>query len=151
MRRRDFVRARGVLQELSLLGWAIGRNVRIDTRWGAADAAQIRRHAADRVGSRIHDLSCELRYRLRIRCRPTMLVRQKVDIGSQDDGDMLALSDSQLRALWEAAAGLPTEKRGIFLVRLVAQLQFRSSNFTTADLDDAVRLAPKGLIQKSPA
>jgi hypothetical protein len=80
-----------------------------------------------------------------------MLVRQKVDIGSQDDGDMLALSDSQLRALWEAAAGLPTEKRGIFLVRLVAQLQFRSSNFTTADLDDAVRLAPKGLIQKSPA
>src|SRR5262249_20841043 len=83
--------------------------------------------------------------------RPTMLVRQKVDIGSQDDGDMLALSDSQLRALWEAAAGLPTEKRGIFLVRLVAQLQFRSSNFTTADLDDAVRLAPKGLIQKSPA
>src|SRR6516165_1076220 len=115
MRRRDFVRA------LSLLGWAIGRNVRIDTRWGAADAAQIRRHAADRVGSRIHDLSCELRYRLRIRCRPTMLVRQKVDIGSQDDGDMLALSDSQLRALWEAAAGLPTEKRGIFLVRLVAQ------------------------------
>ena len=114
MRRRDFVRA------LSLLGWAIGRNVRIDTRWGAADAAQIRRHAADRVGSRIHDLSCELRYRLRIRCRPTMLVRQKVDIGSQDDGDMLALSDSQLRALWEAAAGLPIEKRGIFLLRLVA-------------------------------
>src|SRR5215471_12375018 len=35
------------LQELSLLGWAIGRNVRIDTRWAAADAAQIRRHAAE--------------------------------------------------------------------------------------------------------
>src|SRR5215469_6078852 len=35
------------LQELALLGWAIGRNVRIDTRWGAADAAQIRRHAAE--------------------------------------------------------------------------------------------------------
>src|SRR5215468_7418706 len=58
------------LQELQSLGWSIGRNVRIDTRWGAANAAQIRRHAADRVGSRIHDLSCELRYRLRIRCRP---------------------------------------------------------------------------------
>ena len=58
---------------------------------------------------------------------------------------------SQLRALWEAAAGLPIEKRGIFLLRLVAQLQFRSSNFTTADLDDAVRLALKGLIQKSAA
>ena len=35
------------LQELALLGWAIGRNLRIDTRWGAADAAQIRRHAAE--------------------------------------------------------------------------------------------------------
>ena|SRR6516162_5827590 len=76
---------------------------------------------------------------------------KKVDIGAQDDGDMLALSDSQLRALWEAAASLPIEKRGIFLLRLVAQLQFRSSNFTTADLDDAVRLALKGLIQKSAA
>ena len=81
---------------------------------------------------------------------PPPLVRQKVDIGAQDDGDMLALSDSQLRALWEAAAGLPIEKRGIFLMRLVAQLQLRS-HFTTADLDDAVRLALKGLIQKSAA
>src|SRR5262249_36777537 len=35
------------LQELQSLGWSIGRNVRIDTRWGAADAAQIRRHAAE--------------------------------------------------------------------------------------------------------
>src|SRR5258708_7081386 len=35
------------LQELSLLGWAIGRNVRIDTRWAAANADQIRRHAAE--------------------------------------------------------------------------------------------------------
>ena len=53
---------------------------------------------------------------------PAALVRQKVDIRAQDDGNMLALSDSQLRALWEAAACLPIEKRGIFLVRLVAQL-----------------------------
>jgi hypothetical protein len=28
------------------LGWAIGRNVRIDTRWAGASAAEIRRHAA---------------------------------------------------------------------------------------------------------
>ena len=35
------------LQELQSLGWSIGRNVRIDTRWAAADAAQIRRHAAE--------------------------------------------------------------------------------------------------------
>ena len=51
----------------------------------------------------------------------------------------------------KAAAGLPIEKRGIFLMRLVALLQLRGSHFTTADLDDAVRLALKGLIQKSAA
>jgi putative ABC transport system substrate-binding protein len=36
------------LQALALLGWTIGRNVRIDTRWAGADATDIRRHAADR-------------------------------------------------------------------------------------------------------
>ena len=35
------------LQELALLGWIIGRNVRIDTRWATANAAEIRRHAAE--------------------------------------------------------------------------------------------------------
>jgi len=35
------------LQELALSGWAIGRNVRIDTRWATANAAEIRRHAAE--------------------------------------------------------------------------------------------------------
>ena len=64
---------------------------------------------------------------------------------------MLALSDSQLWAVWAAADGLPLEKRGIFLGRLVAQLQLRGSRFTNADLDDAVRLALKSLIQKSAA
>src|ERR1700716_4144966 len=34
------------LQGLALLGWTIGRNVRIDTRWATANAADIRRHAA---------------------------------------------------------------------------------------------------------
>ena len=29
------------------MGWTIGRNVRIDTRWATADAAEIRRHAAE--------------------------------------------------------------------------------------------------------
>jgi hypothetical protein len=48
---------------------------------------------------------------------------------------MLALSDSQLRAIWAAAAGLPIEKRGIFLGRLIAQLQLRGFRFTNADLD----------------
>ena len=36
-------------QALAPLGWTIGRNVRIDTRWATADAAQIRRHAAELV------------------------------------------------------------------------------------------------------
>ena len=35
------------LQELAVLGWSIGRNVRIDTRWATANAAEIRRHAAE--------------------------------------------------------------------------------------------------------
>jgi putative tryptophan/tyrosine transport system substrate-binding protein len=37
------------LQELQSLGWSIGRNLRIDTRWATADAAAIRRHAAELV------------------------------------------------------------------------------------------------------
>src|ERR1700704_2849450 len=35
------------LQALAPLGWTIGRNVHIDTRWGTANAADIRRHAAE--------------------------------------------------------------------------------------------------------
>ena len=34
-------------QGLALLGWTIGRNARIDTRWAAANAADIRRHATE--------------------------------------------------------------------------------------------------------
>jgi hypothetical protein len=39
---------------------------------------------------------------------------------------MFALSDSQLRTIWNAADGLPAQKRGIFLERIVAWLQFRA-------------------------
>jgi ABC-type uncharacterized transport system substrate-binding protein len=35
------------LQGLAQLGWTIGRNVRIDTRWATANAADIRRHATE--------------------------------------------------------------------------------------------------------
>jgi putative ABC transport system substrate-binding protein len=35
------------LQGLALSGWAIGRNVHIDTRWATTSAAEIRRHAAE--------------------------------------------------------------------------------------------------------
>src|SRR5262245_12681211 len=35
------------LQGLAQLGWLDGRNVRIDTRWGIADADRIRKYAAE--------------------------------------------------------------------------------------------------------
>ena len=35
------------LQGLQQLGWSIGRNVRIDTRWATANEGDIRRHAAE--------------------------------------------------------------------------------------------------------
>jgi putative tryptophan/tyrosine transport system substrate-binding protein len=35
------------LQALALFGWTIGRNVSIDTRWATANAAEIRKHAAE--------------------------------------------------------------------------------------------------------
>src|SRR5215831_22057 len=35
------------LQTLALSGWTIGHNVRIDTRWATANAAEVRRHAAE--------------------------------------------------------------------------------------------------------
>jgi putative ABC transport system substrate-binding protein len=36
-------------QELALLGWIIGRNVGIDTRWATTNPAEIRRNAAELV------------------------------------------------------------------------------------------------------
>src|SRR5215831_12302106 len=35
------------LQALALLGWTIGRNVRIETRWTGVNATETRRHAAE--------------------------------------------------------------------------------------------------------
>ena len=35
------------LQALALLGWTIGRNVRIDIRWATLNAAEIRRNAEE--------------------------------------------------------------------------------------------------------
>src|SRR5262245_28779437 len=37
------------LDELQQLGWIIGRNVQIDTRWAAGDAERFRRYAAELV------------------------------------------------------------------------------------------------------
>ena len=63
---------------------------------------------------------------------------------------MLALSDGQLAIVVIAARGLPVEKRSVLLERVAARLQLRGS-FTDLDFDDAVRLALRGLIQKSAA
>ena len=43
------VRYGAFLQGLQTLGWAVGRNLRIDARWAAGDADRIRRHAAELV------------------------------------------------------------------------------------------------------
>jgi hypothetical protein len=64
---------------------------------------------------------------------------------------MLALSDSQLWTICNAADGLPAEKRGFYLERMIAWLQFRGGRFIDRDLDDAVRLARRGLIHESAA
>src|SRR5262245_37682266 len=37
------------MQGLQQLGWSIGRNLRIDTRWATTNAAEIRRHVAELV------------------------------------------------------------------------------------------------------
>jgi putative ABC transport system substrate-binding protein len=41
------VRIGAFLQGLALLGWSIGRNARIETRWATSQADEIRRHAAE--------------------------------------------------------------------------------------------------------
>ena len=47
---RDFQTWVGAfLQALAQLGWTIGNNVRIDVRWATANAAEIRKHAAELV------------------------------------------------------------------------------------------------------
>jgi hypothetical protein len=63
---------------------------------------------------------------------------------------MFALSDSQLQAIWNAH-GLSAEKRGIYLERMIAWLQFRGGRFIDRDFDDAVRLALRGLSHESAA
>ena len=43
------VRIAAFLQGLRELGWADGRNVQIDYRWGGGDAERVRKHAAELV------------------------------------------------------------------------------------------------------
>ena len=57
---------------------------------------------------------------------------------------MLALTDSQLRVVWNAVDRVPVEKRGVFLERVVARLRLHRG-FTDVDLDDALT----GLVQSA--
>jgi hypothetical protein len=63
----------------------------------------------------------------------------------------LGLNDAQLAVVMKAAKGVPVEKRSIFLERLAARLQLYGTRHTGADLDAAVRVALKGLVQVSAA
>ncbi len=56
------------LQGLQQLGWTDGRNVRIDTRWGAGDAERIRRYAAELVALAPGRHPGQWRHRGRARC-----------------------------------------------------------------------------------
>src|SRR5262245_29609514 len=44
------VRNAAFFQELQQLGWTVGRNVRIDYRWGVGDSDSLRHFAAELVG-----------------------------------------------------------------------------------------------------
>jgi hypothetical protein len=65
-------------------------------------------------------------------------------------GSMFALSDSQFATVITAASKLPTEKRGVFLERVVARLSL-SARFTATEFADTVHSALRGLIQEKSA
>ena len=62
----------------------------------------------------------------------------------------LSLSDAQLQSLMTIAAGVPVEKRSVFLGRVAVRLRLKTgTHFTDADLADAVRRALVGLIHSA--
>jgi hypothetical protein len=64
---------------------------------------------------------------------------------------MFALSDDQLALVMTAAGSVPVEKRSVFLERVAARLQLRGPRFNAEDLDRAVQMALRGLVQNSAA
>jgi hypothetical protein len=67
-------------------------------------------------------------------------------------GDLaFSLADDQLQTVMLAASPLPPERRCLFLERVAARLRLCGPCFTDHDLDQAVRLALKGLIRESAA
>jgi hypothetical protein len=65
----------------------------------------------------------------------------------------LALTDSGLRIVMSAAAGLPPEKRSLFLERVATQVQFLTGGRRPgdADVERAAKLALRGLMQAPAA
>jgi hypothetical protein len=54
---------------------------------------------------------------------------------------MLVLSEPQAEVVMTAASGLPAEKRGLFVERVVARLRLNGTRFTAVDLARAFHLA----------
>jgi hypothetical protein len=65
-------------------------------------------------------------------------------------GNMIALTDSQLAAVMDAARTLPVERRDTFLQRVGAMLRMRG-RFTDDDVADVTTLALTGLAQQPAA
>ena len=63
---------------------------------------------------------------------------------------MIALTDSQLRTVMDAAHALPVERRDTFLQRVGAMLRMRGK-FSDNDVTDVVTLALTGLAHQPAA
>ena len=63
---------------------------------------------------------------------------------------MIALTDSQLRTVMDAASALAPERRDIFLQRCGAMLRMRR-RYTDSDLVEVVQLACTGLVREPAA
>ena len=61
------------------------------------------------------------------------------------------LTDDQLTAVMRAVLQLPVEKRNLLLQRIAARLELPHSHYSGSDLDTAVRIAVRQLIQEATA
>jgi hypothetical protein len=65
---------------------------------------------------------------------------------------MIALTDSQLKAVMAAARMLPVEKRDVYLQRIAAMLTMRGrGHFSHSDVADVAALALAGLVHAGAA
>jgi hypothetical protein len=65
---------------------------------------------------------------------------------------MIALTDSQLAAVMDAARTLPVEKRDVYLQRIAAMLTQRGGgHFDDSDVTEIARLALTGLAHQPAA